>query len=60
MATTLVFVIAATGNYANYVSYKKKQSGSIYFPKVWYSNVDKVQTASAAHCAMSGIQQGQP
>lgn len=48
VATTLVFVIAATGNYANYVSYKKKHSGSSSTLTVWYSNVDKVQAASAA------------
>jgi len=42
VATTLVFVIAATGNYANYVSYKKKHSGTSSTVQVWYSNVDKV------------------
>ena len=43
VATTLVFVIAATGNYANYVSYKKKHSGTSSTVQVWYSNVDKVE-----------------
>lgn len=38
-----MFVIAATGNYANYVSYKKKHSGSSSTLTVWYSNVDKVR-----------------
>jgi hypothetical protein len=42
VATTLVFVIAATGNYANYVSYKKKHSGTSSTVQVWYSNVDQV------------------
>lgn len=42
VATTLVFVIAATGNYANYVSYKKKHSGTSSTTQVWYSNVNKV------------------
>lgn len=50
MATTLVFVIAATGNYANYVSYKKKHSGSSSTLTVWYSNVDKVH-AHAGHAS---------
>ena len=46
VATTLVFVIAATGNYANYVSYRKKHSGTSSTVQVWYSNVDKVQGAA--------------
>ena len=48
VATTLVFVIAATGNYANYVSYKKKHSEATSTVQVWYSNVDKV-TATPLH-----------
>lgn len=56
VATTLVFVIAATGNYANYVSYKKKHSATSSTVQVWYSNVDKVprlsSTASAACLAL--------
>ncbi len=50
VATTLVFVIAATGNYANYVSYKKKHSGTSSVTQVWYSNVDKVQYPMRTCC----------
>lgn len=51
VATTLVFVIAATGNYANYVSYRKKHSAATSTVQVWYSNVDKV-TETALHCLL--------
>lgn len=47
-----MFVIAATGNYANYVSYKKKHSATSSTVQVWYSNVDKVQRDAlhSLHC----------
>ena len=48
VTTTLIFVIAATGNYANYVSYRKKHASTSGDVAAWYSNVDKVRRAGPA------------
>ena len=42
MATTLVFVTAVTGNYANYVSYCKSHPSTDVTAGAWYYDVNKV------------------
>ena len=45
MATTLVFVTAVTGNYANYVSYRKSHPSTDATAGAWYYDVNKVGTS---------------
>ncbi|KAK9811891.1 hypothetical protein WJX72_011905 [[Myrmecia] bisecta] len=56
IATTLVFVGAVTGNYANYVSYKAKhsQQPDAELP-TWYYNVDKVGYSAALFYGYVGV-----
>lgn len=42
VATTLVFVTAVTGNYANYVSYRKSHPSTDATAGAWYYDVNKV------------------
>ena len=46
ISTTLVFVSAVTGNYANYVSYKRQHSSEATGPLTsWYYDVDKARSS---------------
>ena len=45
VATTLVFVTAVTGNYANYVSYRKSHPSTDATAGAWYYDVNKVGTS---------------
>jgi hypothetical protein len=56
VATTLIFVSAVTGNYANYVSYKRKhaESASVTDP-AWYYDINKVSYSAILFYGYVGI-----
>lgn len=54
IASTLVFVSAAAGNYANYIAYHRSHSADEHTASGWYYDVDKVGGSMALFYGRSG------